>query len=88
VQDFLPKLASAVVMSLKTQRYAIQALQELEKKQCLEGKNPLVTCCVVSWIAAARTGEPITQQEFAKAAGVSTVSIRNNLKSILKVLKK
>ena len=75
--DYFPKIANMSGMSKKSQKYSYELLKKIEDNRLSSGKNPLVLCGTVAWIASARCGDRISQQTIADVAGITTVSIRN-----------
>lgn len=77
VADYFPKIASAVGLSKKSQKYAYELFKKIKDSRIGSGKSPLVLCGSVAWIASARCGDWISQQTIADAAGITSVSIRH-----------
>lgn len=85
VQCILP-IANKLGISEKTKRYAIQLLQECQKKVDLSGKNPIGLAAAVIYLACVKMGENFTQRKIAKAANITEVTIRIRGAEIKKAL--
>ena len=77
IEDYFPKIASMSGMSKKSQKYAYELLKRIKDNRLGSGKNPLVLCGTIAWVASARCGDRISQQAIADVAGITPVSIRN-----------
>lgn len=84
--DYLTKIATNSGMSRKAEIYAFELLNVLKKKNIGIGKNPLSLCGTIAWLASTLSGDWITQKTIADSAGITSVSIRNNSKFIIREL--
>ena len=78
----VPKIASAVELSEKTQRKAIEILEKAEKLKLTSGKDPMGMAAAALYLACIMNGERRTQKNIAHAAGVTEVTIRNRYKDL------
>jgi transcription initiation factor TFIIB len=83
---FLSKICGDVGLNEKTKRYAQNILEKAEKIELFAGRNPIVICAAVIFLSCIKNGEHRTQDQIAKSAGVTTVSIRNSISFLLKRL--
>ena len=80
-QCFL-RIANDMEISEKTKQYATTILDNAKKRNHLEGKNPMAIVAAVIYLASIDSGEKISQQELAKTARVTEVTIRNRCKGL------
>jgi transcription initiation factor TFIIB len=85
-QNRVPKIASRVNISQRSQRAAIDILREAEKIRITAGKNPTALAAAALYISCIQGDEKCSQKELARAAGVTEVTIRNRYKGIVKAL--
>jgi transcription initiation factor TFIIB len=83
----LVKIANKCEISEKAKRYAMKLMVEIIKKGLSAGKNPMGLAGAVLYVSCKNYDEDVTQREIAEAAGVTEVTIRHDLGSILKMLK-
>lgn len=83
-RDYLPSLCSKVSCSEKTKRKAYEFLIQIEKNPLFNGRNPMVLCATALWLSLIQTTSFTTQSKFCQSCGMSTVSLRNNLRFIKK----
>ena len=82
----VPKIASEVDLGEKTQRMAIEILDEAERLKTTAGKDPMGMAAAALYLACVMNGERRTQKDIAKASGVTEVTIRNRYKDMKRVL--
>jgi transcription initiation factor TFIIB len=82
------KIANKCGISEKAKRYAIKMMAEIIKKEISVGKHPLGLAGAVLYMSCKNYDEGITQGQIAEVAGVTEVTIRHSLDSIMKVLLK
>jgi transcription initiation factor TFIIB len=82
------KIANKCGISEKAKRYAIKMMAEIIKKEISVGKHPMGLAGAVLYMSCKNYNEGITQGQIAEVAGVTEVTIRNNLDSIMKMIKK
>jgi len=85
-QNRVPKIASRVNISQRTQRAAIDLLREAERNRITAGKDPRGLAAAALYITCIQGDEKCTQKELARAAGVTEVTIRNRYQGIVKAL--
>jgi transcription initiation factor TFIIB len=71
----MPTRMTAVKIALQTREYGITV-----------GKNPMSIAAACLYIAGVKTGERRTQQQIARAAKTTPVTIRNRFKEIVRIL--
>lgn len=81
------KIANKCGISEKAKRYAIKMMSEIVKKEFSAGKHPMGLAGAVLYISCKNYNEGITQGQIAEASGVTEVTIRHNLDSIMKMMK-
>ena len=81
------RIANKCRTSEKAKRYAMKMMVEIIKKGISAGKNPMGLAGAVLYISCKNHNESITQRKIAEAAGVTEVTIRHDLDSIMKMLK-
>ena len=75
--EFVTRICSIIRVSEKTRRYAISIISKAKEKEIAYGKNPMSLVAVAIYLAAVINMEKKTQDEIAKACGVTNVTIRN-----------
>ena len=85
----IAKVANKANLSEKTKRQAISIMNEVRKDEILlsAGKNPMGFAATILYLSCINTGENITQNDIAQAAGVTEVTLRNRLKDLKSKLK-
>ncbi len=79
-------IANKVGLSEKTGRSALKILREGANKLELTGKLPIGIAAAALYMAALKEGESVMQKDIARAAGVTTVTIRNRYKDLQRLL--
>lgn len=85
-KDYVPRFASMLGLSDKTQAKAIRLLEQAKKFEATSGKGPTGIAAAALYIAGVLEGEKRTQREIADAIGVTEVTIRNRFKEMVKKL--
>jgi len=80
------KIAERVGISGKTQGVAINILREAKRKRIRAGKNPMGLAGAALYIAGLQNNDKGTQKDIAEACGVTEVTIRNRMKTLVKGL--
>lgn len=83
---FVPRIASKVDVSRKTDRLTVEILREAREKKALMGKDPRGIAAAALYMACKANDEGCTQKEIAGAAGSTEVTLRNRLKDLEKVV--
>src|ERR1044072_8143614 len=81
------RIANTCGVSEKAKRYAMKMMVEIIKKEISAGKHPMGLAGAVLYVSCKNHNESITQRKIAEAAGVTEVTIRHDLNSIMKMLK-
>ncbi len=84
--SFITKMSNNLNLDEKTKRFALRILDDIEKKGLSEGKHPIGQATASLYLATMLNGKSISQREFAQMSGISSVTIRNRLKTIRKAL--
>ncbi len=84
--EYLARVASRAKVSPKVEACAIEILSRAEKAGIAAGKDPLGLAASAIYLASLLEGQNMTQARAAEAAGVTEVTVRNQCKSIRKVL--
>jgi transcription initiation factor TFIIB len=82
--DFVSKIGTAVGLSEKAKRDALDILYKSKEKGLTSGKNPVSLAATAIFLSGLMNKENITQDKISISAGISSVTIRN----IAKVIKK
>ena len=77
------KLCDELELTTQTQNEAVKILEESKSKRLDVGKNPMSIAAAAIYIAGIRTGERRTQQQVAKAAKTTPVTLRNRFREIV-----
>lgn len=80
---FVNRIASMVNAIERSRRDALLILAKLRENRYAEGKNPIALAAAALYISCITNGEKQTQRQIAKAAGISTVTLRMRSESIL-----
>ena len=81
------RIASKLGLSEKTKRYAVDILRKAEEEKVSAGKNPMALAATALYISCVKLGVKHTQRDFAEAANITEVTIRNRHKGLLELLK-
>ncbi len=84
--EFVSKIGTSVGLSEKAKRDALDILHRAHEKGITDGKNPLSLAATAVFISAVLNEEKATQNNIAKASGVSSVTIRNVARTLRKQL--
>jgi transcription initiation factor TFIIB len=79
---YVPKIASKVGLSQNMQNLAVDLLRRAKQRKAIVGKGPVGLAAAALYIAAAMTGEKVTQRVLARAANVTEVTVRNRYKGL------
>lgn len=74
-QEFLPKLASMLSISIAHERRARELLEVASKANVHIGKHPVGVAGAAIYTVDARSGNSLTQANVAEAANVSSITI-------------
>ncbi len=84
--EFITRISNRVGISEKTRRDALNIISKAVEKEFSAGKNPLGLAATALYLSCMMNGERKTQDDIAKAAGVTAVTIRNRCASLRKDL--
>jgi transcription initiation factor TFIIB len=84
--EFVSKIGTAVGLSEKAKRDALNILYHAQKKGITDGKNPVALAATAVFLSGVSNEEKITQHKIASASGVSSVTIRNTARVLRKKL--
>ena len=82
-KDYIPRFASILNLSPKTQTDAVKILKRAEKDELTSGRGPAGIAAAALYVAALINDEKKTQREVADVAGITEVTIRNRYKELL-----
>ena len=82
----LDRLASHLELTSGTRQRAIDILRQTRELKLDVGKNPMSIAAAAIYLAGIQTGERRTQQQVAKAAATTPVTLRNRFKEIVQHL--
>jgi len=78
----IARISSKLKVSEKTKRYAAKILKETQKRKESSGKDPMGLAAAALYSSCVINGVSITQRDFAEAADVTEVTIRNRCKGL------
>jgi len=81
--NHLSRIAGAVVLSHRVEMLAMDILLEMMSGGHHTGKNPKGLAASALYIASRELDERRTQKELSEAAGISSLTIRKRVKSII-----
>ena len=84
--EYVATLASRARMSAHVQVRALEMLHRAEKAGVTAGMDPMGLTASALYMAAALEGQKLTQRTAAEAAGVTEVTIRNQIRRLSPVL--
>ncbi|MEM3432641.1 MAG: transcription initiation factor IIB family protein [Candidatus Methanomethyliaceae archaeon] len=76
------RACSNLNLSGAAMKEALALLGMMRERGATAGKTPQTIAGACAYLAAARVGSPVTQEDAARAAGITTVSIRNLIKAL------
>ena len=82
----IAKVANKANLNEKTVRQAMRIMKDFNDREISAGKNPMSLAATVLYVSCIKTGENITKENIANAAGVTGVTLRNRLKDLKKQL--
>ena len=83
---YTAKIANTAKLGEITKRYAFNTMNEVIKKEIPAGKHPASLAATVLYLACKKSGERISQDNLAHAAGITGVTIRARLKELTRAL--
>jgi transcription initiation factor TFIIB len=83
---YISRIAEQLKLSGEVVKTAIDILQKAKKAGITAGKDPAGLAAAAVYIAALMHGDNRTQKDFAVAAGVTEVTVRNRYKELAKTL--
>ncbi|HEX55038.1 MAG: transcription initiation factor IIB [Candidatus Altiarchaeales archaeon] len=85
--DYVPRFASELGLSGRTEAMAIEILKEASKKGVISGKGPTGVAAAAIYLASKLTNDRQTQKRIAeKLSGVTEITIRNRYEELVKAL--
>ena len=84
--EYVATLASRAKLNAGVQARALEVLHRAEEAGVTAGMDPMGLTASALYMAAALEGQKLTQRSAAEAAGVTEVTIRNELKRLSPVL--
>lgn len=81
---FVARIANQLRLRERVKRDALGILERSEEERITAGKHPVAQAAASLYLACIMSGEKVTQKDFAKAACVSDVAIRNRMVQIRK----
>jgi transcription initiation factor TFIIB len=79
---YVTRIGSRAGTSERTQRRALEVLRKAQETGGSAGKDPMGLAAAALYVASVMENEGKTQKEYAKAAGVTEVTIRNRYKTL------
>jgi transcription initiation factor TFIIB len=76
------KVGSAIGISEKTKREAMDLMSAIKGKGYCAGKKPVCLAATIVYVACGRTGECASQKEIVKAAGATEVTVRARVRDL------
>jgi len=87
IKDLIPRIATELIISGNTQIKAIEIIERAIEQGITFGKSPWGIAAAALYIAGVQLNERRTQEELARVAHVTEVTIRNRYKEIMQKLK-
>ncbi|MDG6994464.1 MAG: transcription initiation factor IIB [Nitrososphaerota archaeon] len=84
---YISRIGSKAGASERTQRRALEILRRAQETGSSAGKDPMGLAAAALYVASVMENESKTQKDFAQAAGVTEVTIRNRYKGLKEALK-
>jgi len=84
--DFVPRFCSLLNLSSEIRAKAIEIIKRATEKELTTGRGPIGIAAAAIYIAAILSGESCSEEEIAKVAGTTEITIRNRYKELSKVL--
>ncbi len=85
-EALIHRLGEELSLSMPTRMIAVDIAKKTKIYGITVGKNPMSIAAACLYIAGVKTGERRTQQQIARAAKTTPVTIRNRFKEIVRVL--
>jgi len=82
--DFITRLSTSVNVSEKIRRDAIYLINRAKELELTAGKHPLGMASAALYLSCVYNKEDISQLRIAKAAGTTTVTLRNDYQVLIK----
>ena len=82
--DFITRLSTSVNVSEKTRRDALFFIKRARELEITAGKNPIGIASAALYFSCIYNKEDVSQLRIAKAAGITTVTIRNDYQLLIK----
>ena len=79
---FIPKIASKLQISPKTEQLAVTILRKADERNELVGKNPRGVAAAALYMACKESNEKRVQRVVSKAAGTTEVTLRNRMRGL------
>jgi transcription initiation factor TFIIB len=79
------RIANKCGISEKTKRYAIKIMDTILTKGASAGKDPMGLAAAILYLSGKHYKERVNQMKISEAAGVTEVTLRHNLKDIVKI---
>jgi len=85
-EALIHRLGEELRLSMPTRLTAVKIVLQTREYGITVGKNPMSIAAACLYIAGVKTGERRTQQQIARAAKTTPVTIRNRFKEIVRIL--
>ena len=85
-RKYIVKIANNLDFDEKIRRKALEVMEQAQKKNLAVGKDPISIAASILYIVNLSERRPTTQAEFAKAAGITEVTVRNRSRELRKKL--
>ncbi len=82
-KDYIPRFASMLNLSPKTQNRALKILNKNVISELTSGRGPAGIAAAALYVSALLNDEKKTQREVADVAGITEVTIRNRYKELI-----
>jgi transcription initiation factor TFIIIB Brf1 subunit/transcription initiation factor TFIIB len=85
---YVSRIAGQLGLGGEVVKTAVEILQMAKRARITSGKDPAGLAAAALYMAALMHGDNRTQKDFAAAAGVTEVTVRNRYNEILKILRR
>lgn len=84
--NMVHRISDRLELTMLTRKVAVEILGDAREKRLFIGKSPISLAAAALYIATVKTGERRTQQQIAKAAQTTPITIRKRFKELINKL--
>jgi len=83
---YISRISNRIGISERTSRRALDILKKAQEDGISAGKKPIGLAAAAIYVACTIDGKNVTQEEIARAAGITEVTIRNRHKGLRRII--